>query len=77
MSTPYIRTPVDLQAIRNYQISRSGVLNGPNPVLNEESLEAVLGAGTATVRRLATLWSMHGLPANPVQSRLSSVGLCP
>ena len=58
MSTPYIGTPIDLQRIRDYQISRSGVLNGPNPVLNEGSLEAVLGAGTATVRSLATLWSM-------------------
>ncbi len=55
---PYNETPTDLQAIQKYQNSCPEVLDGPNSVLNEESLEAVFGDGTATVMTFAILWSM-------------------
>ena len=72
---PYIETPTDLQAMQNYQSSCLEILDGPNSVLNEESLEAVLGVGTVTVMTFAILCSMMVCKRILVQSKFSIVGL--
>ena len=74
MSTPYIGTPADLQAIRNYQSSRSGVLNGLIACLTK-----ILGGRAWSCygdsKKYCYSGVDDGLQANLVQSKLSSVGL--